>query len=266
MSVSVPAVDHHHSACGALERSTPALVEAIRHAPRDARPTRMRWTNAEIAAHMLASVTEAEKLARGVPSVYDGSGPSATLDEEMVAQVIERDPEVLAGMLQTATSHFLATARAQPGSAPVAVPRATVSTMVGLIAVDHHLHGGQFAETAGRRWVGRFADMHAPLSLVLPYAFDPEAARRFRGSYTLRLKGVEPIRFVIRDGVLRLGISGPTDCTMMSDPETFLRVGIGVVSQLRATLTGKLRAGGRKPWLAMATNRLFPPIPHGGVR
>jgi len=24
-------------------------------------------------------------------------------------------------------------------------------------------------------------------------------------------------------------------------------------------------AGGRKPWLGFSVNRLFPPIPHGGV-
>ena len=52
---------------------------------------------------------------------------------------------------------------------------------------------------------------------------------------------------------------------MSSDPQTFLLAGIGVVSQLRAAMSGKLRAGGRKPWLAFAFPRLFPPIPHGGV-
>ena len=52
---------------------------------------------------------------------------------------------------------------------------------------------------------------------------------------------------------------------MTTDPQTFLLVGIGVVSQVRAAMTGKLRAGGRRPWLALAFPRLFPPVPHGGV-
>lgn len=226
----------------------------------------MRWTNAEIAAHMFASVTESEKAARGVPSLYDGSGPTVALDEKMVAQVTERDLDVLAGMIDQTTAQFLSTVRSRPGGDPVAMPRATVSTLVGLVAGDHHLHGGQFAETAGFQWAGRVADMHATLSTVLPYAFDPMAARGFHGSYMLRLKGVDPIRYAVEDGVLHLDVHGPTDCTLTSDPQTILRLGIGVVSQLHATLTGKLRAGGRKPWLALATNRLFPPIPHGGVR
>lgn len=265
MPVSPPVIDHHEPACNAVERSTPVLVESIRCAPGTVRPARMRWTNAEIAAHMFASVTESEKAARGVPSVYDASGPTVALDEQMVAQVAERNPDVLAGMIDQATAQFLSTVRARPGDDPVAVPRASVSTLVGLVAGDHHLHGGQFAETAGLPWTGRVADMHATLSTVLPYAFDPLAARGFHGSYLLRLEGVDPIRYAVEDGVLHLDVSGPTDCTMTSDVQTILRLGIGVVSQLRATLTGKLRAGGRKPWLALATNRLFPPIPHGGV-
>ena len=94
----------------------------------------------------------------------------------------------------------------------------------------------------------------------------PERANEvLRASYSLRLKGVEPVLYAIHDGELRCDISGPVDCTMTADPETFLRMGIGVVSQLRATLTGKIRAGGRKPWLAMRVTKLFPPIPHGGV-
>jgi hypothetical protein len=265
MSISVPAVDYHQPACDALERSTPVLVEAIRRAPGDVRPAKMRWTNAEIAAHMFASVVEADKVVRGVPSAYDGTGPSAALDEQMVSQVRERDPEVLAAMTEHATVEFLSSARARAGDDQVAMPRSTVTTLVGLLALDHHLHGGQFAQTAGSRWTGRVADLHAPFSAVLTYAFDPEAAKTFRGSYTMRLESVEPIRFGIADGVLRLNVSGRTDCTMTSDVQTFLRLGIGVVSQVRATFTGRIRAGGRKPWLAMATNRLFPPVPHGGV-
>jgi putative sterol carrier protein len=266
MSVSLPAVDHHRPACDALERSTPTLVEALRRAPGAVRPAKMRWTNAEIGAHMFASVTEAEKAARGVPSLYDGSGPTTELDEQMVAQVSERDPVVLADMIAEQAASFLATVRARSGGEEIAaLPGATVTTLVGLLALDQQLHGGQFAETAGSVWQGRVADMHSPLSAVLPYAFDPQAAERFRGSFTLRLRGVEPVRYAIANGELQMDHEGRTDCTLTADPQTFLRFGIGLVSQLRATLTGKIRAGGTKPWLALAVNRLFPPIPHGGV-
>ena len=176
MSDSPIARDQHQAACDALERSTPLLVEAIRRAPADVRPARMRWTNAEIAAHLYASVVESHKLVRGVPSLYDGTGPTAALDEKMVASVEEREVAELARLVDQATTQFLGDARALSGAEPVGIPFATVSTTVGLLAADHHLHGGQLTETAGTRWAGSSADLHAPLRAILPYAFDPDGA------------------------------------------------------------------------------------------
>jgi putative sterol carrier protein len=265
MTVSPPSVDHHERACDALERSTPLVVQAIRSAPAAVRPKKMRWTNAEIAAHIYASIVESEKAARGEPTVYDGVGLSAALDEQLVAQVAERDPVALADMVAEATSSFLTTVRGRSGAETVALPNATVSTLVALLALDHHLHGGQFRETTGSVWAGDVADMHSPVRTVLPYVFDAQAAKGFNGSFTLRLHGVEPVRYAVANGELQMDPEGRTDCTLTADPQTFLRVGIGVVSQLRATLTGRLRAGGTKPWLAFAINRLFPPVPHGGL-
>jgi len=266
MSMSHVATDQLRLACDALERSTPVLADAIRRAPGDVRPRGMRWTNAEIAAHLYASVVEAHRLACGIPSAYDGTGPTAELDERLVAQVEEREPAILADLVEQSTTQFLGTMRALGGDDPVAIPRGTQSVVVALAASDHHLHGGQLAQTAGTRWAGRLADLHVPLRILVPYAFDPAGAAGFTGSYELRLRGVEPIRYAVADGVLLSEPPDRVDCTITTDPQTFLRLGIGVVSQTRATLTGKLRAGGRRPWLALATNRLFPPIPHGGVR
>ncbi len=265
MTISSTAVDHHQPTCDALERSIPVLAGAMRRAPGDVRPTRMRWTNGEIAAHMYASVVELTKSALGEPSMYDGEA-SAELDERMVAQVHERDPAVLAGRLEEATAALLKTVRRSTGNEPLATPRpATIATIGALLVLDHHLHGGQFAETAGTTWRGEVRDLHHPVSVVLSYAFDPAAAAGYHGSFTLHLRGTAPVRYAVHDGRLELDVEGPTDCEIKADPQTFLRAGIGVVSPLRAALTGKVRPGGRKPWRAAAVDRLFPQIPHGGV-
>jgi putative sterol carrier protein len=225
----------------------------------------MRWTNAEIAAHMYAFVSEAEKAVRGEPSCFDGVELSAELDERMIAAIPERDTRVLAGLVEEGTASLVAAARMCAGHEAISLPRASVSTIVGLIALDHHLHGGQFSDSAGAMWRGRVADMHSPLRAVMPYAFDPGAAQDFRGSFGLTLRGVEALTYRVAGRRLEMDADGPVDCAMTADPQTFLLVGIGVVSQLRAAMTGKMRAGGRRPWLAIAFPRLFPPVPHGGV-
>ena len=149
MTVTPAGLDHHQRACEALERSAPLLVAAIRDAPGRVRPGRMRWTNAEIAAHMYASVTQAGKAVSGEPSLFDGVELSAELDERMIAEIPERDTTVLADLIEEGTASFVATARAHAGHEAISLPRAKVSTIVGLLALDHHLHGGQFSNTAG---------------------------------------------------------------------------------------------------------------------
>lgn len=264
MTTTPTEVDQHAAVCAELARTTPLLCDVFARSQAGARPTRMRWTNAEIAAHMLASVTEAEKALRGQPSAYDVE-PSAELDERMVASVAERDPGVLASLLRDRTASFISAASGARGTDPLRAPRGTVGALTALLALDHHLHGGQVAETSGDRWTGEVADLHPAMSAVVPYAFDPEAARGFRGSYALRLRGMEPVTYSVDDGRLTMDVPGRADCVLRTDVPTFLRMGIGAVSQARAALTGRMRVGGRKPWLAAKVNKLFPPIPHGGV-
>ncbi len=44
---------------------------------------------------------------------------------------------------------------------------------------------------------------------------------------------------------------GRPDCVITADPAAFLLVGYGRVRQRSQILRGKLRAGGRRPWLAL---------------
>lgn len=264
MTTTPTGVDPHASVCAGLARTTPLLCAVLARSQAQARPTRMRWTNADIAAHLVASAAEAEKAVLGEPSAYDAP-PSVELDEQMVASVPERDPVVLSRLLADRTASFLRTVSGRDGDQPLGAAGGSVGVLTALLALDHHLHGGQVAETSGTGWTGEVADLHPALCAVVPYAFNPAAARGFRGSYALHLRGVAPVTYAVDDGRLEVGAPGRPDCVVRSDVPTFLRLGIGTVSQARAALTGRVRVGGRKPWLAGRTARLFPPLPHGGV-
>jgi putative sterol carrier protein len=55
----------------------------------------------------------------------------------------------------------------------------------------------------------------------------------------------------ITDGTGVVAAAGEkADCVITAEPVTFLLIGFGRVSQFPVLLGGKLRAGGRKPWLA----------------
>jgi hypothetical protein len=88
--------------------------------------------------------------------------------ERMVAEVPERDTRVLADLIGEGTALLVTAARAQAGHEPIGLRRATVSPIVGLLALDHHLHGGQFSESSGSVWGGRVADMHSPRGRSCP--------------------------------------------------------------------------------------------------
>jgi hypothetical protein len=111
---------------------------------------------------MYALVTQAGRAVRGEPSMFDGVELSAELDERMIAEVPERDTRVLADLVGEGTALFVTATRAHAGHKPIGLRRSTVSTILGLLALDHHLHGGQFSEASGSVWGGRVADMHSP--------------------------------------------------------------------------------------------------------
>jgi len=261
----------HAAVCAALASSTPVIADIVAGADMNRRPHRMSWTNAEIALHLALTASELTKAARG-ESYCGEDGPSAATDEALVATCAERDPKVIADLIRENLGTFLATVTSMDPTTPVkggSLPwnsgATTVGVLASLLTLDHPLHGGQIAETAGKTWTEPPTGLPAALGTVMPWVFNPAAAEGVNARYSFRFRGTEPFRFAVDNGVLTVGGDGPVDCRVTADPETFVRLGIGVVSQGRAILTGKMVATGRKPWLATAIKRVFPDVPHGGV-
>ena len=104
------------------------------------------------------------------------------------------------------------------------------------------------------------------LEIVLPFAVDKAAGRGFRATYAMHIKGADPLVYTFDDGSVRTERNGArVDCHMAVDPVAFLLVTLGVMPQWRAVATLKVRAWGRRPWLAQKINTLIPRVPHGGV-
>ena len=273
-TTSTDAVAWHREVCATLRQSTETLADIVAACDSQARPPGMRWTNAEIAIHLALTAAEGVKAAHGESNWYNG-GFGVEPDDALVATCPERDPKVLADLIRDHLKSFVDVAESMdPTTATTSgglswndVPT-TVGTIAALLTLDHPLHGGQIARTSGARWTDPPTGMPYAIATVVPFVFDPAASGGFNGTIALRFRGAEPVRFTIADqtvGDISVGRKDNVDCRISVDPQTFLGLGIGVVKQSRAVLTGRMVAYGRKPWLAARFPLMFPPVPHGGV-
>ena len=90
---------------------------------------------------------------------------------------------------------------------------------------------------------------------------DQDAAHDVRICYELRFGPGDRYRFVV-DGPTATaspaeGTHVRPDCVITADPVAFLLVGYGRAGQWSQILRGKLRAGGRRPWLAQRFSSLL---------
>jgi uncharacterized protein (TIGR03083 family) len=224
------------------------------------------WTAAEVAAHLVADLRE-------YPDVIAGHGPGPALAPERAAAATaaeltaadnrrqlaghaERDPRRLAAELAEAVPAFIAAAAAAPAGEPVSTPfgmPVRPATIAAIVLGEQLIHGLDLARAAGRPWPITAGDARLVipgLMDVLPGYINRDRARDLHARYELRFGGDLRYQLAIDDGTGTVGpATGPKDCVITADPVAFLLVGYGRISQWGPSLRGKLRSGGRKPWL-----------------
>ena len=95
------------------------------------------------------------------------------------------------------------------------------------------------------------------LSLA-PQYLRSSRTKNLRISFEIRARGGRRYRMAITNGTAVVTAAGEkADCVITADPVAFLLVGFGRVPQFPQLLRGKLRAGGRKPWLATTFGTLL---------
>jgi hypothetical protein len=231
----------------------------------------LAWSAGQTAAHVVADTGEyTEVLTRHVNGetaefdIPDGSFARArnSVNDRHLVDVPERDMRRLADLLEETAAKYLAAAadisaidafqRAQLLTADGLVLEPAV--MTGLLLGEQIVHGLDIARAAHRPWSIEPDDallvIPAVLSLVPKY-LRPSRTKNANISFELRLRGAPRYRLAIADGKGVVTVAGKkADCVITADPVTFLLLGLNRVPQLPQLLRGKLRAGGRKPWLA----------------
>lgn len=228
----------------------------------------MRWTVSEIGAHVVQSAVNARDAVEGRGSAYAGIGFDAGIDERMVAALPERDPARLADLVErsyVALAESLGDCREdQPCGV---LEDLTPSGVRAILALDFMLHGSQIAGARGRDFEVPAQAMRRCAALVLPTLARRGDARDLSATFSLRLRGADPLLFGWDRGRLWVddGLPHRVDCHLVADPEAFLLQGIGLFPLWKLAVLGRMLSYGRRPWLSLRVPRLIPAVPHGGV-
>lgn len=230
----------------------------------------LTWTAGEVAAHLVADLREyTEVIAGHGPRPALASAGATVVDlteadnQRQLANYPERNLSRLATALTDAVPAFVAAAEAAPAEARVSTPFAmTVSpaTIAAIVLGEQLMHGLDLARAAGQRWPMSAAEAR----LVIPGLMDllPAYIRRdqTRGlsvRYELRFGDGLRYQLAIENETGRVTApTGRPDCVITGGPVAFLLVAYGRVSHWHPLLRGKIRAGGRKPWLGLRFNHL----------
>lgn len=226
----------------------------------------LSWTAAETAAHVVGDLRDyTQALTRKAGGYMTHANRPTASPSQLSAQVNarhleelpERNMARLADHLEEAAARYLDIAADADLVAEIETPNALViapPTMACLLLGEQLVHGLDIARAGRLPWQVSASDallVTPGVMAVMPQYLRPARAAGVRMSFELRLRGGPSYRMAIADGAARITDAGErADCRITADPVDFLLLGYGRVSQWSVLLRGRLRPGGRKPWLA----------------
>ncbi|MFJ5138670.1 maleylpyruvate isomerase N-terminal domain-containing protein [Streptomyces sp. NPDC088707] len=134
----------------------------------------------------------------------------------------------------------------------------------GLMLSESLVHGLDIARGAGLPWTigpdeARLV-LGQSMPTMMPLGLDADRARGVSISLDLVIKGGPRLAVVVGNGaatVTRDAPSRPYDCRITAEPVAFLLVSFRRMPVWKAIASGRMRAGGRRPWLAMRLGELI---------
>ncbi|GAA1937525.1 maleylpyruvate isomerase family mycothiol-dependent enzyme [Kitasatospora viridis] len=226
-----------------------------------------RWSVGEAAAHLAMANRLMAQIAAGADRPYgDGTpGGLAAANEESLLAYPERDPAVLAEVIEEQAAAFAAAVAGRDAAEPVTTPMGPMDLgTFGSYLLVHQLgHGYDLARALRRpHMVDRErVELSVPFLLTaIPRVVDPRTTAGLRARFTIVLRGGGP-RFgvTLADGVARVSerpLPRP-DCGIHCEPVAFLLLALGRMTPAQAMLRGRTLAWGRRPWLAPSFPRFF---------
>lgn len=219
----------------------------------------MEWTVGDLVLHLAQGVEVAGGLQEGKPSPFTDMLRIAETNARLLTEDSERNIDLLARRFVSGFRAMEKRFREMPDDFVVpfhagnafSPPQAMVMMSSELL-----IHGWDLAQVTGEPYVIDPQDacrIMYTITPLMPEMIVEDVARGFVATYEICLRGGECLRLHFDDGELSVSHvdpGGPADCRVDADPVAFLLMGYGRGSQLMPILTGKIRAVGRKPWLA----------------
>jgi len=247
------------------------LTGLLRSVASPAAPALGEWDVTDVAVHVSHAVDAVTATARGSEPVLEDVWDLSTMSGMLVRGEAERHLPAIADRIDAGVTTFLSVAEGVADDPVrswlvrgVDVP---MSMLTCQVLNELSVHGRDIAVTQGVTWTIPRADA---AMVLLGYLFpaldglgraivDQQAAAGVRATYELRLRGGGRAFMRFTDGDLTVGTQplAPVDCHLSVDPETFLLVSWGRLSQWPGIGRGRLLAWGRRPWLGLKLREML---------
>lgn len=226
------------------------------------------WDVTQLAAHISHAMDAVTAMSTGGGNLLEDVSGLPTLSAVMIAGEGRRPLGDFADRIDASVAKFLAAMEAaaatgQDTSHPWMIQgtEMTLSTLTCHILNELTVHGRDIAMAEGVPWP--IDNGHASL-ILMGFVF-PSLSALGRAMVVQEVAGTKRARFEVHlrgDGrawlVFDMGNfsveaspQGKVDCKLSVDPEAFLLVSWGRISQWSAIPKGQLLASGRKPWLGL---------------
>ncbi|MFJ5532906.1 maleylpyruvate isomerase family mycothiol-dependent enzyme [Streptomyces sp. NPDC093261] len=228
------------------------------------------WTVGEAAAHLALANELMADLAAGRERPYgDGTPQSlAAANARSLAAFRERRAEPLAAMIVAQADGFLdavvrVTADKAADPALVTPLGPMDRSVLASYLLTHMLgHGYDLARALGRPHMidrARVVLCLPFLLTVMPRVVNATVGAGVTARYRLRVRGGPEFGVTFTDGAVNVTSAPPdrADCTILTEPVTFLLIALGRCNPWGAMARGRVLAWGRKPWLAPRFPALF---------
>ncbi len=261
-----------------LRKAATNLADLLGSADRDRPVPGLEWNVGDVATHLVVGIEAYRRMACSTfdfttiaPEVGEARTPGergAQIGRALLPQHSGRDLDELRDTLVQETEAYLDTTGSVDEERwfptwvgyPMDIAAATAA-MLG----EQLVHGHDIAQAMSRPWIiepDAARLVHAGTADLLPHYLAQDIPAHARLTIEIRIRGGPRFVVAIRDGVAAIHSTGSIprpECHLSADPVTLLLGNYGRIGQLRPLLTGKVRAGGRRPWRARHLQRYLTP-------